>query len=52
MSKSVGSLDMLHIALVKCSTIESLTMVSSDNGLKNVCAGENINLFDPEKQIT
>jgi hypothetical protein len=36
MSKSVGSLDMLHIALVKCSTIESLTMVSSDNGLKNV----------------
>lgn len=49
-SKSVGSLDMLHIALVKCSTIELLTMVSSDNGIKNVCAGENIHLFDPEKQ--
>lgn len=49
MTKAVASLDMLHIALVKSSSIESLIMVSSDNGMKNVCSSESINLFDPEK---
>ena len=48
-SRNVGSIDMLHIALVKCTAIEMLTMVSSDGVVKNVCISENINLFDPEK---
>ena len=49
MSKDVGSLDMLHIALIKGSSIENLLMVSSDRVVKNVCASEGIELFDPEK---
>lgn len=46
---NVGSMDMLHIALVKNSTIETMTMVSSDRGMKNICEREKIDIFDPEK---
>ena len=45
---NVGSIDMLHIALVKASLIESLIMVSSDRVVKNICNTENIKTFDPE----
>lgn len=45
---NVGSIDMLHVALVKASLIESLIMVSSDRVVKNICNTENINTFDPE----
>ena len=47
---AVGSMDMIHVALVQNSSIESLVMVSSDKGVKNICDCENIPLFDPEKQ--
>jgi hypothetical protein len=51
LTKDVGLLDMLHIAFIKCSRVDSLIMVSSDNGVKNVCTSEIISLFDPEKPI-
>ena len=50
-SKNVGSVDMLHIALIKRSAIEMLIMVSSDKVVKNVCIAESIHLFDPENQL-
>lgn len=46
---NVGSMDMLHVALIKNSAIEAITMVSSDKGVKNICERENIDIFDPEK---
>lgn len=46
---NVGSMDMLHVALIKSSAIEAITMVSSDKGVKNICERENIDIFDPEK---
>jgi PIN domain len=49
MSKDVGTVDMLHIALVKFSSIESLIMVSSDKVVNNICISLNINSFDPQK---
>lgn len=49
MAKDVGSIDMLHVALLKSSSIESLIMVSSDRVVKNVCDLESIACFDPEK---
>jgi hypothetical protein len=45
---NVGSLDMLHIALVKQSTINNLIMVSSDRGVKTICQKETITIFDPQ----
>jgi hypothetical protein len=41
----LGTVDMLHIALVKLGSIESLIMVSSDKVVKNICASENIHLI-------
>ncbi|NOR71560.1 MAG: PIN domain-containing protein [Methylomarinum sp.] len=46
---NVGSMDMLHVALVSKSTSDNIIMVSSDNGVKNICSFEDINHFDPEK---
>ncbi len=47
----VGSMDMLHVALVKASSIEALIMVSSDRVVKNICDMENINTFNPENVV-
>jgi len=46
---NVGSMDMLHVALVNKSSFDNFIMVSSDNGIKNICSFEKINHFDPEK---
>ncbi|MDD5273262.1 MAG: PIN domain-containing protein [Methylovulum sp.] len=48
--KCVGSIDMLHIALIKCYLIQPLIMVSSDKVVKNVCLCEDIGLLDPENR--
>lgn len=45
---NVASLDMLHIALIKQSTINDLIMVSSDKVVKTICQNETICIFDPQ----
>jgi len=46
---NVGSMDMLHVALLSKSASDNIIMVSSDNGVKNICSFEDINHFDPEE---
>ena len=47
-TNDVGTLDMVHIALIKQSTINNLIMVSSDKVVKMICQKEIINIFDPQ----